>query len=264
MPGKAAADLDKVAGQDAIQRIIARRRAARDPYVDELEHDDPFEHPFPVVQHVLRIQPLHLVTDDDVIDALWILAYIRRWIPHLPATIDQLEFELLLLGRKLGVAQILMAPPLGVRSAQAVDQRILRGRAKRLGLPASERAERDHRLRGITGMKVGRKEAAWYRRHGLKLWDAAGKLVELRSKHDDLIDDELAETIVDIAREHRRKVWPLTADSYSVLRDLGMLAKDFVEEVQDDKYEEFRAKAGDLVSEMAQLAQGQYAARFGP
>ncbi|MGR6924514.1 hypothetical protein ACU635_60565 [[Actinomadura] parvosata] len=232
--------------------------------MDELEHNDPFEHPLPVVQHVLQIRPVHLVTDDDIIDALWILAYIKVCgVPHVPATIDQLEYELLLLGRRLGVPQIRMAPPLGAKTPQAVDHRIKRARAKRLGLPASERAERDYRLRGITAAKVGRREAAWYRRHGLQLWDAAQALVKLRGEHDELIDDELAQTIVDIARELRRKILPVTPTSYPVLRDLATVVYLFVEEVQDDRYDEFRAKGGSLFPEMVKLAHGQHAARFG-
>ncbi|MGP4105373.1 hypothetical protein [Nonomuraea sp. KM90] len=264
MPPKATPEIDKVAGQAAIQRVIARRRQACDPRVDELEHDDPFEHPLPVVQHVLQIRPLHLVTDDDVIDALWILAYIKVCgVPHVPAAVDQLENELLLLGRRLRIPQIRMAPTLGAKTPQAVDHRIKRARAKKLGLPASERAERDYRLRGIKGTQVGRKEAIWYRRHGLQLWDVAQALVKLRGEHDELIDDELAQTIVDIARELRRKVLPVTPTSYPVLRDLATVMYLFVEEVQDNKYDEFRAKGGSLFAELAKLAHGQHAARFG-
>ncbi|MEU4229488.1 hypothetical protein AB0F17_34770 [Nonomuraea sp. NPDC026600] len=265
MPSKTQIEVSKAAGQAAIEAIIARRQKVGDADADHLLHDDPVEDPLPVIKHLLqqRQQRRHLITDEDVIDALWALGYIRSQnIPHVPAVIDRLEHELLELGRALKIPLIRLAEPLGLRSAQAVDHRILRTRAALQDLPRNERIERAHRLAAIPSKSAASREARWYDRNAIKLYDAAGKLIQLRRDHDELIDDDLAEQIIDLARAHREMVWPLTPDSFPTLRWMAQTMASIVEDLEKE-YEDFRVQAGNLIPEMAQLVRGQYTARFG-
>ncbi|WP_329430954.1 hypothetical protein OG339_48235 (plasmid) [Streptosporangium sp. NBC_01495] len=263
VPTRTEIEVSKTAGQKAIQGIILRRTKAGDPGVDRLLDDELAENPLPVIHHLfqqMRVRA-HSITDDDVIDALRVLGYIRTHLDHRPAAVDHLEHELLELGRALQVPLIRLAEPLGLRSAQAVDHRIRRGRAAKQGLPRNERIERAHRLDPAQSETTKRREAQWYGRHALKLYDAAGKLILLRRQYDALIDDALAEQIVDLARTHREMAWPLTPDSFPTLRWMATTMAGIVEDLEGG-YGEFRAKAGDLLPEMSQLVRSQQAARF--
>ncbi|TMR22080.1 hypothetical protein ETD86_13000 [Nonomuraea turkmeniaca] len=265
MPEKTEIKVSKAAGQEAIEAIIERRQNAGDAGAEHLLHDDPTENPLPVLNHLLqqRHHRRHLITDADVLDALLVLGYIRSQdIPHVPAVINRLEHELLELGRALKIPLIRLAEPLGLRSAQAVDHRILRARAAANGLPRNERVERAHRLAATPDTSAANREARWYDRNALKLYDTAGELIALRRKHDELLDDDLAKQIIDLARAHREMVWPLSPDSYPTLRWMAHTMLGIVEDLEQD-YEEFRAKAEELLPEMAKLARGQHHARFG-
>ncbi|MEW9552616.1 hypothetical protein [Nonomuraea sp. NPDC050783] len=263
MPRQAIPRVSKTAGQDAIDAIVERRRQVRDPDLDGLLRSDPGENPLSVVRHVLSCQRVpDWVLVGDVIDGLWVLAYIRVYCAHRPEEAERLEHGLLELGRAKQVALIRMAPPLNVRTRQAVEHRILRHRAAQLGLGRNERHERAHRL-SQAASRPASAEAQWYDRHGLALWEAAADLVKCRARLDHLIDDELAESIIELRRAVRRMRWPLTPEHYSTLREIGWWLGEIVDELNEDRYARFREEAGELVPRVARLVADQHRARFG-
>uniref|UniRef100_UPI003F497C17 hypothetical protein n=1 Tax=Nonomuraea bangladeshensis TaxID=404385 RepID=UPI003F497C17 len=202
------------------------------------------------------------MTSNDVIDGLWVLAYVRRYFPHLPEEADRLEHDLLELGCTKQIAMIRMAPPLNVRTRQAVENRILRHRAAKLGLARSERQERAHRL-SIALPRATSAEARWYDRHALALWETAAKLVSYRARFDHLIDDELAESIIGLRRAVREMEWPLTQERYPTLREIGWWAQEIVDALEDARYADFRHQLGEVLPYMAELVTQQHEARFG-
>ncbi|MEV4113298.1 hypothetical protein [Nonomuraea sp. NPDC049695] len=263
MPKRALPRISKTAGQEAIERIVQRRKDVRDPDLEALESRDPAEHPLAVIHHVLSCRRVpDWVTSNDVLDGLWVLAYVRLYCPHRPDEAERLEHELLELGRAMQIAMIRMAPPINVRSRQAVEHRLLRHRAFRLGLGRSERLERAHRL-SRTPPESTSAEALWYDRHALALWEAAGQLVASRSRFDHLIDDELAECLIGLRRVVREMRWPLSPAHYSTLREIGWWVQEVVEALEEPRYASFREQLGELHATAAALAAEQYRARFG-
>lgn len=201
----------------------------RDPDLDVLLHEIPAEQPVAVIRHVLTCRRVpDWVISNDVIDALWVLAYIRRYTPHVPDEADRLEHDLLELGCAKQIAMIRMAPPLNVRTRQAVENRILRHRAAKLGLARSEREERAHRLSTVSPQLTSA-EAKWYDRHALPLWETASELVGFRARYDHLIDDELAESLIGLRRAVREMEWPLTPARFPTLREIGWWAQEIVD-----------------------------------
>ncbi|MFC4116534.1 hypothetical protein [Nonomuraea zeae] len=263
MPKRALPRISKTAGQEAIERIVQRRREVRDPELAALESRDPAEHPLAVIQHVLSCRRVpDWVTSNDVLDGLWVLAYIRLHCPHRPDEADRLEHELLELGRAMQIAMIRMAPPLNVRSRQAVEHRLLRHRASRLGLGRSERLERAHRL-SRTQPENTSTEARWYDRHALALWEAAAQLVASRSQFDHLIDDEMAECLIGLRRAVREMQWPLSPAHYSTLREIGWWVQEIVDSLDEPRYAAFREQLGEIHATAVTLAAGHHRARFG-
>jgi len=264
MPARAKPQVTKAAGQEAIDRIVQRRRETRDPDLATLETDDPAEHPLRVIEHVLNCRRVPAwVTSNDVLDALWVLGYVRRHCLHRPEEAERLEHELLELGCAMQIAMIRMAPPLNLRSRQAVEQRLLRHRAARLGLSRSERLERAHRLSTKTRPQSTSAEARWYDRHALPLWETAADLIASRSQFDHLIDDEMAECLIGLRRAVREMQWPLSSAHYSTLREIGWWVQEIVDSMGEVRYAAFREQLGDLLSRAADLAGGQHRARFG-
>lgn len=265
MPKRAEPVVTKTAGQRAIQDIVERRRKAHDPDLETLLRDDPADHPLTVIRYVLtRRRVPDWVLVGDVIDGLWVLAYVRRYCPHLPDEADRLEHELLELGCAKQIAMIRMAPPLNVRSRQAVEHRILRHRAAKLGLARNERAERAHRRSPTSSpTSTGTAEAAWYDRHALPLWEAAGELVDYRARFDHLLDDELAENLIGLRRAVREMQWPLTPDRYPTLREIGWWLEEILDALREERYAAFREQLSDLLPRLTLLAEQQHEARFG-
>jgi hypothetical protein len=263
MPKRALPKVSKTAGQEAIERIVQRRKEVRDPDLESLESRDPAEHPLAVVQHVVNCRKVpDWVRTNDVLDALWVLAYARLYCPHRPDEAERLEHELLELGRALQIAMIRMAPPLNVRTRQAVEHRLLRHRASRLGLGRSERLERAHRSSRAQPQRASA-EALWYSRHGLALWESAAKLVSSRSQFDHLIDDEMAECLHGLRRVVREMQWPLSPSYHSVLREIGWWVEEIVDSLQEPRYAAFREQLGDVHAAAAALAADYHRARFG-
>ncbi|MEV1002683.1 hypothetical protein [Nonomuraea sp. NPDC050202] len=263
MPKRSLPQVSKTAGQEAIDRIVQRRRQVRDPDLEALESNDPAEHPLAVIKHVLHCRKVpDWVRSNDVLDALWVLGYVRLHCPHRPDEVEHLEHELLELGCAMQIAMIRMAPPLNVRSRQAVEHRLLRHRAARLGLGRSERLERAHRL-SRTRPQDTSTEALWYDRHALALWETAAQLVAARSHADHLIDDEMAECLIGLRRAVREMQWPLSPAHYSVLREIGWWMQEIVDALQEDRYAAFREQLGEVYPAAATLAAGHHDARFG-
>jgi hypothetical protein len=264
MPRRAQPRVTKAAGQEAIERIVQRRREVRDPDLAALETDDPVEHPLGVIQHVLSCRRVpDWVTSNDVLDALWVLGYVRLYCPHRPDEAERLELELLELGCAMQIAMIRMAPPLNVRSRQAVEHRLLRHRAARLGLGRSERLERAHRLSKMRSQSSTSAEARWYDRHALALWETAAELVASRSQFDHLIDDEMAECLIGLRRVVREMQWPLSPAHYSTLREISWWVEEIVDSLGEARYAAFCEQLGELLPRAADLAAGQHRARFG-
>ncbi|GAA1624538.1 hypothetical protein GCM10009733_021540 [Nonomuraea maheshkhaliensis] len=263
MPKRAEPQISKTAGQRAIAEIVERRRQVRDPDLDSLLRNVPEEQPVDVIRYVLACQRVpDWVTSSDVIDALWVLAYVRRYFPHLPDEADRLERDLLELGCAKQITMIRMAPPLNVRTRQAVENRILRHRAATLGLARSERQERAHRLSSVP-LRATSVEGRWYDRHALTLWETASELVSYRARFDHLIDDELAESLIGLRRAVREMKWPLTQERYPTLREIGWWAQEIVDALDDERYAAFRRQLGEVLPRMAELAAQQHEARFG-
>lgn len=263
MPKRAEPQISKTAGERAIAAIVERRRQVRDLDLEGLLRDVPQEQPVAVIRYVLTCQRVpDWVTSNDVIDALWVLAYVRRYFPHLPEEADRLERDLLELGCAKQIPMIRMAPPLNVRTRQAVENRILRHRAAKLGLARSERQERAHRL-SATPPRATSAEGQWYDRHALSLWEAASDLVRYRAKFDHLIDDELAENIIGLRRAVREMKWPLAQESHPTLREIGWWAQEIVDAVADERYAAFRQQLGEVLPRLAELTAQQHEARFG-
>lgn len=264
MPNRTLPQISKTAGQTAIERIVQRRGETGDPDLAKLLTDDPVQHPLAVIHHVLGCRRVpDWVVSNDVLDALWVLAYVRVHCPHRPGEADQLEYSLLELGCAMQIAMIRMAPPLNVRSRQAVEHRILRHRAAKLGLGRSERQERAHRLSRESRPQTASAEALWYDRHALPLWEAASELVASRSRFDHLLDDELAESLIALRRAVREMRWPLSPESHPTLREIGWWMQEVVESLDHDRYAAFREEVGELLTRAAQLAGDHHRARFG-
>ncbi|WP_186403762.1 hypothetical protein [[Actinomadura] parvosata] len=263
MPKRTLVQIDKTAGQEAIERIVQRRRKVGDPDLAVLESVDPIEHPLTIVRHILTCRRVpDWVTVQDVLDALWVLAYVRRHCPHRPDEAEKLEHELLELGVRMQIAMIRMAPALNVRSRQAVEHRLLRHRAAKLGLARSERAERAHRL-GSSRPGTTSAEARWYDRHALPLWEAASELVAARSQYDHLIDDELAESIIALRRAVRQMQWPLSATQYPTLREIGWWMQEVVDVLGEPRYAAFCEQLGELVPRLTEITAEHHRAVFG-
>jgi hypothetical protein len=259
MPTRAYPIVDKTAGQQAIARIWERRKTTtslRDLSLEDCEAD-----PLALLRLIITSQrgvPEWIVTED-VLDGLWVLSYVRQHLPHVPAVLDRFEYELVELGGRMRMPQIQMAAPLGLRSRQAVANLIGRHRAAKLGLPRSERAERNHRLRAAARSTTNQDEAAWFDRHALPLWEAAAQLAQLRRTFDYLIDDDLAEDLMHLRSAVREMTWPLTPTQFPTLREISWWVRSILEDLEADSYAAFRAEVGDLLLVLADLSSRHYA-----
>lgn len=263
MATRARPEISKTAGQEAIERIVQRRVETRDPDLYVLQEVDPDEHPLAVINHVLRCRRVpDWVVSHDILDALWVLAYVRLHCSHRPEQAERLEHELLELGRDMQIPMIRMAPMLNVRSRQAVENRLLRHRASKLGLNRSEREERAHRSSRTQPQSITQ-EVQWYDRHALSLWTVASQLVDYRSRFDHLIDDELAESLIALRRAVNEMQWPLSPAHYGTLREIGWWVQDIVESLEHARYAAFRAQLGEVLDRAARLAEEHHHARFG-
>jgi hypothetical protein len=167
-----------------VEEIIERRARCDDPDREKLG-DEPVELVAYLVAH--RRVPAEVLRRD-VPDALVLLEYARRAVPVLPGRLDRLEHRVLTLGIEAGLSLGELAAPLGLRSRQAVQHRLLRHAAAERGAPRSEVAER-------TARRAETRERAWLDRHGAGLVSCAGRLLA----HRDLLAG--AATAVDPAFE---------------------------------------------------------------
>lgn len=155
------------AAEEAVGRIAARRRRHGDPDEEKLT-----DAPLATVEYVLTCQQVHAgVLAEDVLDALLLLEYARDHVPALPHQLDGYEYELLTTGLRSGLSLSALAGPLGLRSRQAVEHRILRHRSAARGGPRHEAAERRARI-------AERAEHRWCSRYGPRLVAAATLLLE--------------------------------------------------------------------------------------
>ncbi|MEV4080104.1 hypothetical protein AB0J43_07430 [Nonomuraea fuscirosea] len=258
MPKRASAKIDVSAGHTAIQEIVDRRQREGDLDIDELVRDDPIESPMHVVRHVVSHHRVPAwVVEHDVIAALWVLAYVRKYCSHRPEEVDRLEATLLEMGVQRKVAMARMAPPLGVAGRQGVEARILRARAKDAGLPRSEQAERAHRPQKAKLAHGSTKaEAAWYDRNALKLWECAKHLAAARGEIEDLIDDDLAENFIGLRRCVRaidEMRWPLKPEMFPELREIAWWGGEILEGLDAPGFGLARSKVEDKLAPVAEM-----------
>ncbi|MBG0818742.1 hypothetical protein [Planomonospora sp. ID82291] len=252
MPPKKLPKVDVAAGQRAVERIIERRQKCDDPDLERLEVIGD-EQPVELLRYVLnhqRVPAWALV--EDVVDGLWVLGYVRLHVPAIPSVLDDLEYDLVAMGYRLKVTNLAMASPLGLRTAQAVDERHKRERAARLGLPRLASAERDARLRPRQKRKSP--EAAWYDRHAVSLWDSAERLTRYRRTHSHLIDEELAEDLAHLQQDVAAVNWPLDAANFSTMRSIGARVRLLLPELQQPQYSALRQELGALLPRLSSLA----------
>ncbi|GGL51975.1 hypothetical protein GCM10014719_61640 [Planomonospora parontospora subsp. antibiotica] len=152
-----------------VEEIIERRVRCGDPDREKLG-DEPVELVAYLVAH-RRVSAE--VLRRDVLDALVLLEYARRAVPVLPGRLDRLEHRVLTLGIEAGLSLGELAAPLGLRSRQAVQHRLLRHAAAERGASRSEVAERAAR-------RAEARERAWLDRHGADLLSCAGRLLAHR------------------------------------------------------------------------------------
>lgn len=125
-----------------------------------------------LVEYVLTCQQVHAgVLAEDVLDALTLLEYAREHVPAIPARLDRYEHELLTMGVRAGLSLSALAVPLGLRSRQAVEHRMLRHRSAERGGPRHEVAERQARA-------AEQAERSWCQRYGPRLVAAATLLLD--------------------------------------------------------------------------------------
>jgi hypothetical protein len=129
----------------SVDAIAARRHSRRcdDPKLAELT-DDPVQ----IARYVAETDPErigHDIVAADVLDALTLLEWSRAHVPALPWVYEDIEHRLLEQGRVVRLTYQAMAAPLGLRSPQAVEQRLLRGRNAADGGPRREQVERASR-----------------------------------------------------------------------------------------------------------------------
>ncbi|GAT71122.1 hypothetical protein PS9374_06813 [Planomonospora sphaerica] len=152
-----------------VEEIIERRARCGDPDREKL-CDEPVELVAYLVGH--RRVPTEVLRCD-ALDALVLLEYARRAVPVLPGRLDRLEHRVLTLGIEAGLSLGELAAPLGLRSRQAVQHRLLRHAAAERGASRSEVAERAAR-------RAETRERAWLDRHGSDLLSCAGRLLAHR------------------------------------------------------------------------------------
>jgi hypothetical protein len=176
---------------EAVRNIAERRHRHGDPDEEKLP-----DQPLAVVEYVLTCQQVHAgVLAEDVLDALTLLEYAREHVPAIPARLDRHEHDLLVTGVGAGLSLSALAAPLGLRSRQAVEHRILRHRSAERGGLRHEVAERQARA-------AEQAEHRWCRRHGPRLVAAATLLLDQAAGFaeagltDDL--DDLATTLAEV------------------------------------------------------------------
>lgn len=184
-------EVTRATAEEALDRIAERRRRHGDPDEEQLSDE-----PLGMVEYVLTCQQVHAgVLADDVLDALVLLEYARDHVAALPRQLDRYEYRLLTLGRQTGLSFSALAVPLGLRSRQAVEHRILRHRSGERGQVRHESAEREARSRE-------RAADQWCRRHGPRLVAMATGLLDHREVFADAgLDedlDDLAATLGDV------------------------------------------------------------------
>lgn len=181
----------RAAAEEAVERIALRRRRQGDPDEERLADE-----PLSMVEYVLTCQQVHAgVLAEDVLDALILLEYARDHVPAVPRQLDRYEHDLLTTGLRSGLSLSALARPLGLKSRQAVEHRILRHRSAERGGLRHEASERQARTNE-------RAEHSWCQRHGPRLVAAATLLLDRRQPFaeaglaDDL--DDLAATLADV------------------------------------------------------------------
>ncbi|MBG0818632.1 hypothetical protein [Planomonospora sp. ID82291] len=177
MPTRTVRPVPEAEAVRRVEAIIERRVRCGDPDREKLG-DDPVELVAYLVAH--RRVPAEVLRRD-VPDALVLLEYARRAVPVLPGRLDRLEHRVLTLGIEAGLSLGELAAPLGLRSRQAVQHRLLRHAAAERGAPRSEVAER-------TARRAETRERAWLDRHGADLLSCAGRLLA----HRDLLANAAA------------------------------------------------------------------------
>jgi hypothetical protein len=79
----------------------------------------------------------------------------------------------------------------------------------------------------------------------VKLWESAGRLAEARAQVDHLIDDELAESFIELRRAVRGMQWPSSAEMFPVLREIAWWANDILEALEAPKFSSARSQLKD-------------------
>jgi hypothetical protein len=253
MPSRAAPQVPDQDGHAAIERIISRRDEADDPHTELLDPDDPVA----LIKHVSTCNRVpEWVMHHDVVDSLWVVAYIRSRLPHRPDEVAALEDQLLRHGRKIGVKLKDLAPPLGLSSPAGVKLRLDRAEAVRLGLPPNERALRAHRrAEQAAEAGVSRALASWYSKNGYFLYEAAAALATSRRDRtlDRLIDDAMAENLSDLREAAALVPFPVTSASFPALHALVIECTGVLEDLSSDQYADYRARVGALVTRLDAL-----------
>ncbi|MFC6581878.1 hypothetical protein [Planomonospora parontospora] len=169
MPTRTVRTVPEAEAARRVEEIIERRVRCGDPDREKL-CDEPVELVAYLVAHQ-RVPAEALRCD--ALDALVLLEYARRAVPVLPGRLDRLEHRVLTLGIEAGLSLGELAVPLGLRSRQAVQHRLLRHAAAERGASRSEVAERAAR-------RAETRERAWLDRHGSDLLSCAGRLLAHR------------------------------------------------------------------------------------
>lgn len=240
MASRARRTVSRTQAAAAIDAVIDRRRRCDDPDLAHLPDD-----PIGLAGYVSRCQRVPAdVLAADVLDALLALEYARAAVPAVPAELDALEYLLLRSGRAAGLTFAALAVPLGLRSKQAAEHRLLRYASASRGGPAHERAERAAR-------RAEARERGWLQRHGPDLLAATGALLAAR----DSLDGELAEDLNHLA-DSLAAVPAATAADYLVR--MGRVAARVRLLLAD--VERPPPGLADLLGRLAKLTEGHYRA----
>ncbi|MFI6485851.1 hypothetical protein ACIBH1_48660 [Nonomuraea sp. NPDC050663] len=244
MPPRSRPRIGKLAGQKLVDRIVDRHDRYEEPPA-AVDRDNPLA----VLNHVLSsrrsLPDGHLA--DDVLDALSVVGYLLE-------EISRVEHELLEMGLRLRIPQSRMAEPLGLRSAQAVDNRIRRGRAELQGLPRNERLERALRLTATTTSDPLKREARWFDPNALAFCEAAGNLASLRRAHPQLIDDDLDESLSYLAQAVRDVPWPYSSQSLPALRVMAAWSRVVLDDLEEEQYALLRQEALPAINRVRHFA----------
>jgi hypothetical protein len=205
--------------EQAVERIALRRRQHGDPDEERIGDEA-----LGMVEYVLACQQVHAgVLAEDVVDALVLLEYVRDHVAALPRQLDRYEHDLLSTGLKSGLSMADLAKPLGLRTRQAVEHRLLRYRSAERGGVRHEAVEREARARE-------RAEHNWCYLHGGQLIAAATLLLKRRQV---FADAGLGEDLDDLATTLGDVTHPGDDEYPKVIRYLAIRVRLLAADAQD-------------------------------